>query len=97
MKSYSYKLQLLLILLLITVNTSKTLSLPLPHIPTSGFIPKSEVIPTASSRAEKLPTEKIMDGASKVPIDGINAASANYGSSLITSLFLGFAFVTMLN
>ncbi|MCH97028.1 hypothetical protein A2U01_0018021, partial [Trifolium medium] len=65
--------------------------------PTSGFIPTSEVIPTASSRAEKLPTEKIMDGASKVPIDGINATSANYGSRLITSLFLGFAFVAMLN
>jgi hypothetical protein len=85
MKSYSYKLQLLLILLLITVNTTLSSSI---------FGPAFRVI------GKKLGKDGLKQGADIVTnkaMDKISAAPANYGSSLITSLFLGFAFVVMFN
>jgi hypothetical protein len=85
--SYSYKLQLLLILLLITVNT--TLS-GFPNI----FGP---AVKEYGKKLSKESAKQVADLGSNKAIDKISAAPANYGSSLITSLFLGFAIVVMFN
>ncbi|WJX55441.1 hypothetical protein P8452_41209 [Trifolium repens] len=86
--SYSYKLQLLLILLLITVNTTLS-SL------TSGFVPVLKA--AARGKLSKESAKQVADLGYNQASDKISAAPANYGSSLITSLFLGFAFVVMFN
>jgi hypothetical protein len=90
MKSF----QLLLILLLISVNTTLSFS-------ASGVIPP---IKSTVERVGKLVKEPLKQGVDIVTNkvmdkirDKFSAAPANYGSSLITSLFLGFAFVVMFN
>ncbi|KAK2372733.1 hypothetical protein QL285_073838 [Trifolium repens] len=89
--SYSYKLQLLLILLLITVNTT------LSH-PASGAIPAARSGAGIVGKLVKDTFKQGVDIGTNKAMDKISAAPANYGSSLIiTSLFLGFAFVVMFN